>query len=341
MIDGSHPPALTKLNLDFDRHGHLFTRGLSTCRAAQLESTLTSQARRICGRALVGGGRVGAEIALPEQAPFDASGPLLIFNGRPRGGSRLFSFHVYARVPAPTTFVTTGVIGRSHGAYGTSARIRIPTIVSGQGSLTFFRSKLRRKWTFKGRRRSLLLASCPTGHLFARGDFIFADGTRLSGKVTRSCMPLARDSARPLSSVSLVEGDVSRQEYRAAAEPICAINARANARILRGVRSDFKSDRLTRAGRSMLRAAAALEATHTQLRELPRPAADVVRLGKWLAAVRNEAALFRAAGEALKRGKKGRASALVVRLNRNATIANNLVVPFLFDSCRFEPSKYT
>jgi hypothetical protein len=331
--DGSHPPALSKLDLQFDRHGHLFTKGLPTCSVGELESTLTSQARRACGDAMVGGGRVGAQIAFPEQAPFAASGPLLIFNGRPRGGRPVLIFHVYARVPAPTTFVTSAVIGGAHGIYGTSARVRIPTITGGQGSLTFFRSKLQRSWRYRGQKRSLLLASCPSGHLFAHGDFVFADGTRLSGKVTRSC--------RPLAGRRLIEGEITRESYREAAEPICSANARANERILKHVRADFKADRLKKAGGSMLRAAGALERTQRQLSALPRPAADVRRLAQWLAGVRSEARFFRGAGKAMLRGQKGRASTLVVKLTNNATATNNLVIVFAFRSCRFEPSKYT
>ena len=60
-----------------------------------------------------------AEIAFPEQAPFSASGPLLIFNGAPKGGKQVLIFHVHANVPAPTTFVTTAVISKQGGRFGT------------------------------------------------------------------------------------------------------------------------------------------------------------------------------------------------------------------------------
>ncbi len=345
--DGTHPPALKKLDLDFDRHGKLNTRGLATCRPAKLENTLTSQARRICGRALVGTGRVGAEIAFPEQEPFPASGPLLIFNGTPKGGKQVLVFHVYARVPAPTTFVTTAVIGGSKGVYGTSADVKIPTIVSGQGSLTFFRAKLQKSWRFKGRKQNLLLASCPTGRLFAHGDFIFADGTRLSGKVTRSCRPRGgkrskRVASRRVAWSSVVGEEVTRTSYKEAVEPVCKVNSKANERILKHVRSDFKAGRLSKAGRSMLKASRGLKRTYRQLKSVPQPAADASR--SWASGwqrSRSEANLFSSAGRALKKGKKGRASALVVKLNRNATTTNNLVIPFAFRYCKFEPSKYT
>jgi hypothetical protein len=187
--DGSHPAALKTLDLEFDRNGHLNTKGLATCTTAKLQSTLTSQAKSACGDALVGQGRVSAEIAFPEQAPFPASGPLLIFNGAPKGAKQVLIFHVYAHVPAPTTFVTTALISKQGGKYGTRAEVAIPTIVSGQGSLTSFEAKIQKSFTYKGKKQALLTASCPTGTLYAHGEFSFADGTKASGDVVRPCTP--------------------------------------------------------------------------------------------------------------------------------------------------------
>jgi hypothetical protein len=187
--DGTHVPALKTLALEFDRHGQIYTKGLATCNPAKLQSTLTAQAKKACGAALVGTGSVSAQIAFPEQAPFNASGPLLIFNGAPKGGKPTLIFHVHADVPAPTTFVTSGVISKAQGKYGTSTEIAIPTIVGGQGSLTSFKATLHKTWTYKGQKKSLLLATCPTGQLFAHGEFAFADGTKISGDVAKSCTP--------------------------------------------------------------------------------------------------------------------------------------------------------
>lgn len=187
--DGTHLTALKTLELQFDRNGLINTKGLATCTVGKLQSTLTAQAKRACGDALVGSGKVSAEIALPEQPPFGASGPLLIFNGPPKGGKPVLIFHVYAHVPAPTTFVTSGVISRTSGKYGTSTLVKIPTIVGGQGSLTSFSAKIQKTFGYKGRKESLLLATCPTGTLYARGDLTFADGTQASGNIVRPCTP--------------------------------------------------------------------------------------------------------------------------------------------------------
>jgi len=188
--DRTHPPAAKTLALEFDKHAGIDTRGLPRCSVSRLKSTLTNQALGICRDSLVGRGRAGAEIAFPEQDPFFASGALLIFNARPKKGHPVLVFHVYAFVPAPTTFVTTAVISKIHsGVYGTKTLIRIPTIVAGQGSLTFARLGIGKSWRHKGKKRSLLYATCPTGRFFTRGDLDFSGGQRLAGKVLRSCTP--------------------------------------------------------------------------------------------------------------------------------------------------------
>ena len=186
--DGAHISAAKTISLDFDKAGELFTKGLPSCSAAQIESTLTAQAKSTCGDALVGTGRVAAEIAFPEQAPFGASGPLLIFNAS-KGNKQALLLHVYAKVPAPTTFVVPVAIKKTGGKYGTNAFIKVPTITSGQGSVTSFKAKIDKKFTYKGKKASLLNVACPTGSLFVHGDFAFADGTKMNGTFSKPCTP--------------------------------------------------------------------------------------------------------------------------------------------------------
>jgi hypothetical protein len=187
-LDKSHVPAVKEIYLEFDRNGKLNTKGLASCTVGKLQSTLTNQAKAACRKALIGTGRVTAEIALPEQRPFSAGGPLLIFNGS-KGRKQELIFHVFANVPAPTTVVTTAKIGKGKGPYGTTARVKVPSITSGQGSLTSFKAKLRKSWRTKGRKQNLLLARCPSGRLKARGDIKFVSGDKLSGRIVKSCKP--------------------------------------------------------------------------------------------------------------------------------------------------------
>ena len=56
--------------------------------------------------------------------------------------------------------------------------------------------------------------------------------------------------------------------------------------------------------------------------------------------VGQEADLLQQAGKALKAGNRRLATRLQARLYAGANYANSLVVPFGFQYCRFEPSKY-
>lgn len=185
-IDGTHIPAVKTISLDFDKAGELFTKGLPTCKSGELESTLTATAKKNCGDALVGTGKVAAKIQFPEQPPFGASGPLLIFNAS-KGNKQALLLHVHAKVPAPTTFVVPVAIKKTGGKYGTNAFIKVPTITSGQGSVTSFKASIAKKWSDSSGKHSLLNASCPTGTLFVEGEFLFAEGTKMSGVFSKPC----------------------------------------------------------------------------------------------------------------------------------------------------------
>jgi hypothetical protein len=186
--DGSHISPVKTVSLDFDKAGELFTKDLPTCKQAELESTLTAQAKKACGDALIGTGKVKAQVAFPEQPPFGAQGPLLIFNAS-KGNKQALLLHVYAKVPAPTTFVVPVKIKKTGGKYGTNAFIAVPSITSGQGSVTDFNAKIGKKFSSGGKQESVLKVACPTGSLAVHGDLAFADGTKMNGTFTKSCTP--------------------------------------------------------------------------------------------------------------------------------------------------------
>jgi hypothetical protein len=187
--DGTHISPVDTISLDFDKAGKIQAKGYPTCKVSQLESTLTAQAKKVCGDALVGTGKVTADIELPEQKPFPASGPLLVFNGPPSGSTPSLILHVYAKVPAGTTFVVPVKLKKEGGKYGTNAFIKVPTIVNGGGSVTGFKAKIGKKYTYKGTKASLLSANCPTGSLFVQGNLKFKDGTNLKGSFSETCTP--------------------------------------------------------------------------------------------------------------------------------------------------------
>lgn len=144
-----------------------------------------------------------------------------------------------------------------------------------------------------------------------------------------------------LLAATAFAAEVSREEYKEAAEPICKTNTQANERILAGVRKEVKAGKLKPAGAKFSKAAAALDKALGELEKVPRPSADEARLAKWFALVKVEAGLFDTVGTKLKAGDKADAQRTITKLYTNANKANNEVLPFGFRYCRLEPAKFT
>jgi hypothetical protein len=187
-VSGELPPILHRLIFEFDRHGHVETRGLGVCTAGRLQATTVPVARRNCPGAIVGKGNGHAIVKFPDQAPIPISSPITLFNGPKKGRNDTVLAHAYTDVPTPTTFVVPVVIQRiDKGVYGYRTEATIPKIAGGYGVPISGSLRIGRRWTFKGKRLSYVNARCATGHLQARGQFGFKDGTLLSGTFLRAC----------------------------------------------------------------------------------------------------------------------------------------------------------
>jgi hypothetical protein len=190
--DGTHPPAVETLDIDFDKSIQVNASGLPSCREGQLLARSTVAAKKACPDAIVGSGEGEVEVALPEQAPFSARGPIVLFNGGVHGGTTLLFVHTYVDVPAPTAVIATVKITRIHrGHYGIHTVSQIPTIVGGSGSVIRFKLTIGRKFTYKGKEESYLTASCPTGLYYTEGNILFSDGNTLTGTHILPCTPMS------------------------------------------------------------------------------------------------------------------------------------------------------
>lgn len=191
--DGSHPPALQAVEAEVDRTIQLEAVGLPTCSEQQIVAQDTAAAKRACGDAIVGSGEAEVEVSFPEQAPFSATGPIVLFNGGVRGASTLVLLHAYVNVPAPTAIVVPARVTRIHrDRFGLAIDAEVPRIAGGAGSVTRFDLRIGRRYTYRGERRSFLTAGCPTGHWMTRGQVSFADGTRLDISHLFACTPRTR-----------------------------------------------------------------------------------------------------------------------------------------------------
>jgi len=192
--DGSHPPAVRRIEIGINRNGRLTTEGLPTCTSARLQSTSSDEAIERCGPSLVGRGSFGADVQFPSSAPVPATGRMLAFYGSRQGQPALL-LHLYGTTPVRTTFVLPLKISRRpEGRFGTLLSARIPTLAGGLGSVTAIDLTVGRTYGYRGQRRSFISASCaaPSGFTvgifpLARGTFSFADGRTLVTTLARAC----------------------------------------------------------------------------------------------------------------------------------------------------------
>lgn len=187
-VSGNLPPILETAVFEFDRHGHVETRGLPVCTVARLIATTVASARRNCPGAIVGKGFGTAIAKFPDQAPIPFSSPITVFNAPRRNGNYTVLGHGFAGVPVPATIIVPVEIEKiNKGIYGYRVRIRIPRLAGGYGIPISARGRIGRKWTYKGERLSYVNARCATGRLQARGEFTFDDGTLLKGTFAKAC----------------------------------------------------------------------------------------------------------------------------------------------------------
>jgi hypothetical protein len=140
---------------------------------------------------------------------------------------------------------------------------------------------------------------------------------------------------------SAFAAEVSRDEYKAAAEPICKSSVKANERILAGVKKQVKEGKLKPAAAAFAKASKEQAQVLKELEALPRPSADEARLSAWFGYLKQEAELFAAAGKKLKAGDKTGATQVFKKLTLNVNKANLQVLPFSFNYCRLDASKLT
>lgn len=189
-LDHTHPPAIQEVIVETDKNGAINAKGLPVCTSGKLQAQTTAKARAICKSAIVGEGTTSVEVAFPEQRPFLTKSELLVFNGGVSGGKTKVFVHAYLSSPVSAAVVVPVTVTRIHnGRYGLKTVAKVPKIAGGYGSPLSFSLKVGRKFTYKGKQQSYLLAKCPDGHLQAKGVGIFSGNIRLAGSLVRTCTP--------------------------------------------------------------------------------------------------------------------------------------------------------
>lgn len=188
--NGSLPPAVEHVELEFDRDGHLTTAGLPVCPPSKLEAATPQQARSRCSGSIVGTGHLAAAVSLAGLARVNLTSPLTIFNGPRQDGNPTAVLHAQAPFPVSETYVIVAPIERRNkGVYGYRTEFDIPPIAGGLGSLTRIDSKIGRFYRAGGAKRSYVSARCSDYVLQTQGYFSFSDGNVIYGSVFKACTP--------------------------------------------------------------------------------------------------------------------------------------------------------
>jgi hypothetical protein len=193
-LSGGPPPSLRRIAIEVNRLGVLDRSGLPVCPAGRLRAASTEDALAACGPALVGEGRVGGVLVLPEQSPSIFGGRLVAFNGRLADGRPAILAHLYMTRPAPISFVLAFSLGHAHGAYGTRLVATVPARTRQSAHITSFSLRLHRVFEVGGERRGYLSAGCPAATGFPSATFPlirttygFVGEKTVSDTLVRSC----------------------------------------------------------------------------------------------------------------------------------------------------------
>jgi hypothetical protein len=176
-------PQVERIEVSINQQGRLEDRGLPTCRVRQIRKAREAKARRACGAALVGHGRVTVLARLDNQRSSLVEARLLVFNGPRRDGRKLVIAQAYSRKP-PASFILPFTVAHRRGTFGTVMRTTLPPGVRKWAFLTRFQMTLKRTYAYRGRRRSFISAACaaPAGFDSALFPFALAKYTLADGR---------------------------------------------------------------------------------------------------------------------------------------------------------------
>jgi hypothetical protein len=190
--DDSTLPRVTRVELGIPGQGLLSSRGLPICVPRRIRNATTAKALDACRPALIGTGRMVAQVKIPSQPAFPVHARLLAFNGRV-DGQRAVVVHGIALRP-PTVIVLPFLIELRPGKFGTVLTAHLPPNLGPWPRFARFEMTFHRRYAYRGRVRSYISASCPLPKRvpfgifsFAKATFTLADGRRISKGIARTC----------------------------------------------------------------------------------------------------------------------------------------------------------
>jgi hypothetical protein len=191
--DNKPLPRLRRIELVLHGRGLISTHGLPVCPRERLLNATSAEALVRCRGALVGRGRLEADVLVPHHPSLPTVARALAFNGRSHSGKLAVWVHVFSSRP-PTAFVLPFLAHPDELGGATALVARVPRSLGPWPRLSGLQMKLGRRYSYRGAKRSYLNASCPVPPRFtvgffpfARATFSFSGGRRISDTLVRSC----------------------------------------------------------------------------------------------------------------------------------------------------------
>jgi hypothetical protein len=169
----------------------------------------------------------------------------------------------------------------------------------------------------------------------ARKTILRAGGFRVRRLVSAMMLAVMVLSA---SAGAAVRPD--RAEYVNRLESICKPGVEATQQAVRGVRSDIQAERLAVAAGKLGRAARIFDGTVRRISAVPRPPSDVTHLAKWFGYLKLQKSYLARAAQALRAERIPRYQHNAVLFVHNGNLANDVVIAYGFNYCRFKFSRF-
>ena len=131
-----------------------------------------------------------------------------------------------------------------------------------------------------------------------------------------------------------------RAEYVSRLESICKPGVETTQQTVKGVRSDIRAERLAVAAGKLGRAARIFDGTVGKISAVPRPPQDASHLAKWFGYLKLQESYLGRAATALRAEKIPSYQHNAVLFVHNGNLANDVVIAYGFNYCRFKFSRF-
>ncbi len=172
-VDGAY-----RAKVWFDKDIKFFTKGVPQCKAAQVDGVQDPKIiKSQCGKSQVGSGKglvaLGGYVDPVTGAPPPANvltADIYALNSVPKGGKPVILLH--SVVPGVSATTLIGTLKKQGGKYKTLLDVAIEPLPGGTAILRF-QAKIKKKYKYKGKKRSYVSAKCSHKKFFFKGTFFF------------------------------------------------------------------------------------------------------------------------------------------------------------------------